>query len=480
MSKVAPNVVSGSDTGDIVAEAIRFCDDPNKFFNHRQVEMDTISREALAELQLEGLKYRFNQLKNNIPMLKKLADGQGIEDIKQLDDVVPLLFEHTVYKSYPPILLEKNRFKDINAFIQKLTTLDLSGVDVSGCNSIDEWLDVMDRKTELRISMSSGTSGTVSFQPLTTKDLRIWNQNTLAKCFDGKEPEKHLNAEVVFPYFRYGPSIGMRLNDGVSEYIVGSEDRFHAAFPERLSADVLYFAGRLRAAQTKGSANELTINPSLKARLKDFAELQNNMQDHIEEFFDRIVSEYRGKRIYLASTWNLLHSLAERGLAKGIEGVFAPDSVVFGGGGAKGMTPPPNWQQDVARFIGIDKITEGYGMSEIMGSHYKCSEGHWHFAPSVIPFVLDPDTSEPLQRKGVATGRAAYFDLSAETRWGGFITGDEITVNWDKPCPCGRQSFYIEGDIQRYSEKQGGDDKISCAATENAHKEALDFLTNFS
>jgi len=43
-------------------------------------------------------------------------------------------------------------------------------------------------------------------------------------------------------------------------------------------------------------------------------------------------------------------------------------------------------------------------------------------------------------------------------------------------CPCGRPSRYIVGGIQRYSEKNGGDDKITCAATEGSHREAMDFL----
>ena len=41
------------------------------------------------------------------------------------------------------------------------------------------------------------------------------------------------------------------------------------------------------------------------------------------------------------------------------------------------------------------------------------------------------------------------------------------------------QKHFIEGNIERYSEKRGGDDKISCAATESAHTEAMDFLTSF-
>ncbi|MCY1302249.1 hypothetical protein D9M70_518980 [compost metagenome] len=90
--------------------------------------------------------------------------------------------------------------------------------------------------------------------------------------------------------------------------------------------------------------------------------------------------------------------------------------------------------------------------------------------------MLDPETGKALPRTGRQTGRAAFFDLGADLRWGGFITGDEITVEWDKPCACGRPSRYVAGAIQRYSDKNGGDDKITCAASEQSHREAMDFL----
>ena len=37
--------------------------------------------------------------------------------------------------------------------------------------------------------------------------------------------------------------------------------------------------------------------------------------------------------------------------------------------------------------------------------------------------------------------------------------------------------MHIGHDIVRYSEKQGGDDKITCVAAEDAHRAALEFLT---
>jgi hypothetical protein len=119
-------------------------------------------------------------------------------------------------------------------------------------------------------------------------------------------------------------------------------------------------------------------------------------------------------------------------------------------------------------------------MSEISTLNWACDQGRYHVQPWVIPFVLDPVTSKPLPRTGVRTGRAAFYDVYVQPHWGGVITGDEITVDWDTPCRCGRTSVHIAHDIMRYSEKQGvEDDRISCSATQAVNDEAVRFLAGF-
>ena len=99
---------------------------------------------------------------------------------------------------------------------------------------------------------------------------------------------------------------------------------------------------------------------------------------------------------------------------------------------------------------------------------------------SHIPFLLDPDTSKPLPREGVVTGRAAFYDILNRSHWGGVISGDEITIDWSTPCPCGLASVPIAHDIMRYSEKKGvEDDRISCSATQEVQHEALAFMREF-
>jgi hypothetical protein len=457
--------------------------DPPAVVGHDHHAWSHMAREEIDALQLAGLKQRFAELRERIPTLKKLADAQGIDRIDQLHDVVPLMFEHTVYKSYPPSLLEKRQYAHINRWLGKLVTpevaQELAAADVSGCEGLDDWFATMDAAVpRLRMSHTSGTSGTLSFLP---QSVREWQKACQVRRMyvwqtrgpDSPDPGLH----TAFPYFRSGFLSHLRANDFMIEALLPGESHFHAAYPHTLSSDVLHLGARLRAAQAKGTLDRLEISPQLRAKKLAFDRLQADMPQHLSGFFERMTHELRGKRVYIGATWNLLHNMAKAGLERGLTGVFSPDSFVITTGGAKGVVQPEGWQQDVLRFTGATRLHESYAMSELVsGSHMRCEHGHYHFAHTVVPFVLDPETGRPLPRAGRATGRAAFFDLGADTRWGGFITGDEVTVEWDAPCPCGRPSRYVVGPIQRYSEKNGGDDKITCAATEASHREAMDFL----
>ncbi len=461
--------------------ARRLADDPFEFFGGSVNRMGSIPRDEMLDLQLAGLRLRFDELRNKIPMLKKLADEQDITEIRNIDDVVPLLFEHTMYKSYPPALLQKGRFALINKWLGKLTTHEIADVDVSDCKSLDDWLGVMET-TPLRITHSSGTSGTMSFLPHSADEWEVLGRSmkmTIMQRF-GQEHVSNAPVHIIFPNFRSGYNGMLRGNDMYAKHIAGGEENFHAAYPGHMSSDVLYLAARIRAAQSRGTLDRLEISEDMRVRKKEFEQLEADMPYHLQSFFKDTFSKLKGKRIWASGTWNLMHGMATSGLARGQKNMFSPDSIILSGGGAKGMTPPDNWQQDVCQFIGIERLTMAYGMSEVFAHNVMCSEGRYHLVPWIIPFVLDPETSEVLPRKGVVTGRMAFFSLVARRAWGGFITGDEVTIDWDSRCECGQTTFHLAPKIQRFSEKTGDDDKITCAATPDAHREAMTFLSNLA
>jgi hypothetical protein len=158
--------------------------------------------------------------------------------------------------------------------------------------------------------------------------------------------------------------------------------------------------------------------------------------------------------------------------------MFSPASFAAGGGGLKGTELPDDWRETVARFLGPIRPTPGYGMSEMVGSFRPCAMGHFHLPPWLIPFILDPATGAQARRTGTSRGRFGAFDLNAGSYWGGFITGDEVTLSWgdETPCGCGRIGPHVSSEIRRYGASEGGDDKITCAGAPQAYDRALDFV----
>ena len=466
----------------IEQQALALADDPHEFFDGSMTKLGSLPRAEMDALQLAGVQARFGQLRDKIPMLKKLADELDIHEINELNDVVPLLFEHTMYKSYPVSLLEKGKFTQMNRWLNKLTSHDLSSIDVSECRTIDDWLKKMWAESPMAISSSSGTTGTMSFLPRSADERDILGKTMLMtniQEFGDHEPDP-AEIHAIFPNFRRGYTPVFAMNELIVKHICKGEERFHAAFKGTMSQDVMFLAARIRAAQANGTLDRLEISDDLMARKREFEKLEAEMPQHQQRFFEEKFEELRGKRIYTQATWNMLHGMAKEGLARGEKGMFAPNSIVFSGGGAKGLTPPDGWERDVCEFIGVDRLKTAYGMSEVASVNTMCKAGKYHLNPWNVPFLLDPDDSGiVLPRQGRQTGRAAFFGLVSRHAWGGFISGDEITVNWDEPCACGQTTYYVEPTIQRFSDKTGEDDKITCAATAGAHKEAMSFLSSF-
>jgi hypothetical protein len=112
--------------------------------------MHSVPRGELEELQREAMILRFAEHREQIEMVRKLADRLGVTAVDKFDDIVPLMFSHTAYKAYPAALVDNNRWDLMTHWLDKLTAYDLSRVDVEGCDSIDEWLERLETKPRCR------------------------------------------------------------------------------------------------------------------------------------------------------------------------------------------------------------------------------------------------------------------------------------------------------------------------------------------
>jgi hypothetical protein len=442
----------------------------------------SVSDAEVAKYQLWLLRKRFDDLKGRVSALKKLIELQGVKEINTIDDVVPLLFQHTTYKSYPISLLEKRRFAALTRWLGELTIHDLSKVDAGSVDSIDGWLDLLERETPLAPNHSSGTTGKLSIIPRDKAEVARFLRSSL-KALEGfgDEPDvvsdllyKGEKVAILHPSYRYGRHIGQRM---IGHYIstFGKPGECVALYEEMLSADVASLAGRVKTAEEKGELDKLEIAPELLEKFKKSMDRQTTAAAKLEEFFNFMLEKCRGQRVMSAAIVPLLWAWTLEGEKKGINHLFAPTSIFMSGGGFKGTAAPPDWRQRIERFVGAP-LQMGYGMSECMGGMPMCAHGHYHPFPYTIPILLSPETGQPLPRHRRQTGRFAFFDLLADSYWGGFISGDRVTMVWDEPCPCGRVGPYLVDDIGRFAAKPGEDDKINCAGAVDAHERAIAYL----
>jgi hypothetical protein len=348
-------------------------------------------------------------------------------------------------------------------------------------------MDALDEQTELRVFHTSGTSGKLSFVPRTRDEWRqqILISNQIIRDHWGPNSGPDLTRTprpLIVPGYRHGCANQQRGNDFMVNALAGGEHNALFMYPDmRFSADVASLSGRLRVAEARGEQGALELPPSLIRRRDEIAALERERPQALTRFFELAVDKFGGQDVYIATLWPILYEWAEDGLKRGLRNVFGPGSIVLTGGGPKNKVLPDNWREQAYEFLGTRRTYEFFGSSEVMGLCAKCETGNYHLPPTLITFLLDKGTGKPLPRIDGQTGRLALFDLLPATYWAGIVTGDRVTMGgWEQPCRCGRLGPYLHPTIQRYSELEGGDDKIMCSGAPEAHDKAMEFLSRLS
>jgi hypothetical protein len=261
----------------------------------------------LEGLQLVAAQDRFSDQVGKLTQLAKLAELQKVESIKALDDIAPILFEHTVYKSYPISLVTSGRFDVLTRWLGGLTTHDLSSVDAKGITTYDAWFDRLEEQSLLRPNHSTGTTGKLSIIPRSVQEI-AYNNDNIVTSFDafGDEPnliEILLEASgkpvpIVHPSYRRGRHLAQRVLDGLVVSI-GSEASTYTLNPEPLSADLMSLIGQVRGASQRGELDKLEIAPELLEKFRSMMDDQGAMQEKQKVFFERLVDELLGKPVYV-------------------------------------------------------------------------------------------------------------------------------------------------------------------------------------
>ncbi|MEU1180753.1 hypothetical protein ABZ464_24475 [Streptomyces sp. NPDC005820] len=421
---------------------------------------DTFDQPAadIRELQIEAAREAFAAHRERIPLLRTRAEETGVGEVMALGDLVPLLFSHTSYKSYPVSLITAGRWDRLLRWYTTVSTVEPGEVDVDGVRDIDEWTERITAAGH-RPYITSGTSGKVSFLNCAADDLSFLHDilEHLTCWPDPLPPKPTRRGYVLAP--ASGP---MRSIDGfrwhAEVFARPGETRLLTDDPLRVSD--LMSSALLRRRIAEGTATPQEISSHETASEACEAEMDAAVSAIVDD-----IAAHRDEPLLIAGMNNQQFALIQALRARGVpDGGLHPDTLVLSGGGNKGRALPEDYQQQFAAFYDGVRRVRSYGMTELQGSCLACEKGRYHVPPWVIPLILDQQGETLLNpEQGVVEGRFAFLDVSLEGRWGGLISGDRVFVDFS-PCDCGRSGPAVLPDIQRYGDL-GGDDKITCAAT---------------
>ena len=454
-----------------------FADDPATFFAGEGYKAHQLPRIEIEALQLNAAQARFDSLKDRLPPLQTMASMQGIDAIDTLAELAKLLFPQSFYKSYDVAILERGELEKLANWLQKLTSRPLLAVKGRTVATLDAFFELLDRECGVRLVHSSGTTGKLSFFPRGSAEwaAHLRHVRSLIPNWSGRPGDASGEPPfaVVWAGHAGGHSAILQASQLFNRSFARSPAHFHATMAGKISVDWQSFMMRLERAQRLGLP-QAPVSDYVLARLDEMEEARVGLDASLDRVLDTLRDDLAGERVVIGGPSILVHQLASRGLARGIENVSKAGGYVHTFGGIKQHGPVPQLEERVARFAGVAHPIDNYGMTEMLGGATQCQLGHYHLQVTQVPFLFDLTSGALLTRHGRQTGRFGVFDTMAQGYWGGTVTADRLTVGWDL-CPCGRQTPFVVGAIARCNDAE--DDLPPFAATAAAVEAAYDVLS---
>jgi hypothetical protein len=421
----------------------------------------------IADVQIAAMNERLRQQVAQVKLVDMRARDEGITAISCFEDVAPLLLPHTVYKSYPESFLRLKKWDRLTKWLGTMSTATFDTFDLEGIADIDEWVERLAEAGHF-LSCSSGTTGNPALMLSNRADVEFASGNMLksARWATELQPEQD-RTMFAFSVVTQTPK-GKLQNAGMSGAFA-RPDGAHFRFP----VPAITIGSIMRMITLRKAVADGTASPSEIAEYdSESATRQKLVDEAVGKSADALIAA-RGEKLYITGMWAQLFAVADEVRKRGYSARdFHPENCLVQAGGLKGAVLPDDFREVIYDTLNITPqfLFQFYSMQEIQTTMPKCHKGaRYHIPPSLVCLPLDHEGEKLLPGigEGKVEGRAGFFDLSIEGRWGGIITGDRIEVDYT-PCPCGARSPSITDNIARFKDLEG-DDKITCSGTLDAY-----------
>jgi hypothetical protein len=425
----------------------------------------------VREAQVAAMNERLQERVDRIKLLGLRARDAGIGEIRDFADVVPLLLPHTAYKSYPESFLAERKWDRLTKWLGTVSNYPIDNVDLDGVKDVDDWIGRLAAAGHF-VSCTSGTTGKAAMLIGSQFDLDWAGRDNVAGYAWGSGV-KPAQDRLIFGVAAMAQA---PRNDAISRAL---EQAFQTPGTERFAYPVppITIGSVTKMITLRKAIADGTARPSEIAEFEaTSAARQKAMEDAVGITADALIAA-RHEKLYISGMWAALHQVAVEVRNRGYSGKdFNPDNTCYLAGGLKGAVLPPDYREFIYETFNLrpERNYQIYGMQEIGSVMPRCQKGgRYHLPPWLIclPLDMDGDALVAQPGEGLIEGRAAFFDLSMDGRWGGVISGDRIQIDY-APCACGAPSPSIRDNIARYSDLQG-DDKIACSGTVDAYVRGL-------
>jgi hypothetical protein len=416
--------------------------------------------------QLEAMNERFQERKDQIKLVGHRAREAGITAVRSAEDVTKLLLPHTAYKSYPESWLVGGRWDRLSRWLDTVSAHRVPVDKVSDAADVDGWIEKL-AGSGFFVSCSSGTTGKSAMLVASRKDMD-WCRKEAVAAYSWGSGVKPAQDRRMF---------GMAAVAHVARNVATGE-AYTAAMQdpnyERFAYPVppITVGGLTQMVVLRKAIAEGTAKPEEIAAFEKISAARQKAVDDAVGITAQAVVEARRSKLHVTGLWAGLYNVAKavREIGYGAKD-FHPENSIYVGGGLKRAKLPDDYREFVYETFNIqpERSYQNYSMQELHSGMPRCRVGgRYHVPPWVVPLILDKTGDSLLPMIGSEyVGRAAFFDLSLDGRWGGIISGDKISIDFS-PCACGSKGPSIRDDIVRYTDLEG-DDKIGCAGTVDAY-----------
>jgi hypothetical protein len=424
----------------------------------------------LRTIQVEAMNERFQERCDRIKLLAHRAKEANLDAIRSREDAVPLLFPHSVYKSYPESFLTEQKWDRLAKWLATVSPYPIGQIETADVVDLDDWLARLEANGNY-VSCSSGTTGKSAMLIASDVDVDWSRVDTVGVFSWGSGVEAAQDRRM----FGVGATVESPKNSTIRDAQAAAfGDPRHEPF--RLPVPPITVGQLTKMVVLRKAMTEGTARPE---EIADFEATSKDREDTLDKAYviaaERLI-DARADKLFIAGQWNALHHVATLVREMGYSAKdFHPDNCIYVGGGLKRAQLPEDYKEYVYDTFHIEPFREfqNYSMQELNSGMPRCQGGgRYHVPPWIVPFVLNEDGDALVPHDdGEVEGRAGFFDLALDGRWGGVITGDKISLDVGA-CACGNAGPTVRDDIVRFADLEG-DDKIGCAGTVDAYVRGL-------